>query len=171
MNFQQIISVNLPQVLISLCNLLVLTLIVKHFLYKPVKKVFAARQAHVDQIYADAEEARRTAESDRATWAERVSVARDEADGIIAKATENARRSGEIIVEDAHARAEGIVRQAEEEALLARRKAEEGMRHELAGVSTELAEKLLGREINEKDHRRLIDSFIEELGENHDADQ
>lgn len=171
MQSQQIITVNLWQVIISLCNLCVLCLIVKRFLYKPVKKVLAARQAHVDQIYADAEDARRTAEDDRATWAERVSTAREEANGIIAKATENARRSGEIIVEDAHARAEGIIRQAEEEAVLARRKGEEGMRRELAGVSTELAEKLLGREINEKDHRRLIDSFIEELGEHHDADQ
>ena len=42
---EQIISVNLPQILISLCNLLVLTLIVKHFVYKPVKKVLAARRA------------------------------------------------------------------------------------------------------------------------------
>ncbi|MBQ6173089.1 MAG: F0F1 ATP synthase subunit B [Clostridia bacterium] len=171
MQSQQIISVNLWQIVISLCNLIILFLIVRRFLYKPVKKVLAQRQAHVDGVYEEADEARRRAEADQAAWAERMTHAREEADAIISRAAENARMNSDLMVSDAKNRADGIVRQAEEEALLTRQKAEEGIRRELAGVSAELAEKVLGREINESDHRALIDSFIDELEDSRDADQ
>ena len=69
----EIISVNLWQILISLCNLLIMFLLLKKFLYQPVKKAMAERQAAVDRQYAEADEARekaaaivRQAESDAA---------------------------------------------------------------------------------------------------------
>ena len=37
------------------------------------------------------------------------------------------------------------------------------MKHEIANVSAQLTGKLLQREINEEDHRDLIDSFLNEL--------
>ena len=171
MQSQQIITVNLWQVVISLCNLCILFFIVRRFLYKPVKKVLAERQAHVDGVYEQADEARRAAEADQAAWAEKMTHAREEADAIVKRASENASRSTDAMLADAKSQADGIVRQAEEEAELTRLRAEDGIRRELAGVSTELAEKLLGREINERDHRRLIDSFIAEMGESHASDQ
>ena len=142
-------------------------LLLKKFLFKPVHKVLDARQAHVDAVYAEAEEAKARAEADRAAWEEKMQGARAEADSILERAAERARLGGEAILDEAKRRAGGIVQQAEEEAEMTREKAEESMRRELADVSAELAGKLLGREINEDDHRRLIDSFIEGLGETH----
>ena len=40
-----VISVNIWSILISLCNLLILFFIIKKFLYKPVRKMLAERQA------------------------------------------------------------------------------------------------------------------------------
>ena len=171
MQSQQIITVNLWQVVISLCNLCVLFLIVKHFLYKPVKKVLAARQAHVDGVYEQADEALRQAEARRDEWSEKMTHAREEADAIVQRATEHAGRSSDAILADARAQAAGIVRQAKVEARATRAQAEEGIRQEIAGVSAELAGKLLGREINERDHRSLIDSFIGEMEDSRGADQ
>ena len=45
------------------------------------------------------------------------------------------------------------------------KKAEEGIKKEIVEVSTALANKLLEREINAEDHRELIDSFIEKIGD------
>ena len=39
------------------------------------------------------------------------------------------------------------------------------VKKEIIDVSAALAEKLLGREINESDHKNLIDSFIEKIGD------
>ena len=43
-----VISFNLWQVIISLANLLILFLILKKFLYKPVKNIMAKRQSELD---------------------------------------------------------------------------------------------------------------------------
>ena len=71
----------------------------------------------------------------------------------------------------AKTQAAGIVERAREEARQEKRRAEADIREELADLSTELAEKLLGREISEQDHRTMIDDFIEKLGDNGEQDQ
>ena len=98
-------------------------------------------------------------------WEEKLSLADKKADEILQSATENAKYRGEKIIEEAQERADGIVRVAKTEAELERRKAEEDIKREIVEVSGALAEKMLGREINTEDHRALIDSFIEKMGE------
>ena len=51
----EVISINLWDVLISLANLAILFVLIKKFLYKPVKKVIAARQEAIAKEYAEAE--------------------------------------------------------------------------------------------------------------------
>ena len=58
-----VISVNLWQILISLANLFLLFLILKRFLFKPVKNVLDKRQSELDESYAAAKEAVATAVS------------------------------------------------------------------------------------------------------------
>ena len=45
-----IISINLWQILISLANLLIIFLIFKKLLFKPVQNILAARQQQVDKL-------------------------------------------------------------------------------------------------------------------------
>ena len=71
-------------------------------------------------------------------------------------------RSNEIVAE-AREKATELRRQAEADAILERKKAEDDMKREIADVSAQLTGKLLQREINEEDHRALIDSFLQEI--------
>jgi enoyl-CoA hydratase/carnithine racemase len=72
------------------------------------------------------------------------------------------------LISEAKEKAESIIRMAENEAELEREKATDGIKKEIASVSSELAKKMLEREINNDDHRDLIDSFIEKIGDNND---
>lgn len=164
-----VIAVNIWDILISLCNLLLLFLILKHFLYKPVKKMLASRSAAVDEQYRSAEEAEKRAAASEQAWAEKLGSAKDEADALVSSAKLDAERRSEKIVAEAKDKADMIVRRAEDEAELARRRAGEDMKREIVDVSADLAEKLLGREINEDDHRALIDDFVQKIGESDDA--
>ncbi|MBR5135181.1 MAG: hypothetical protein IKV35_06250, partial [Clostridia bacterium] len=65
---------------------------------------------------------------------------------------------------------ENIVNKAQEEARREYTKAKAQIRHEIADVSVLLTEKMLDREINSDDHRELIDSFIETMGDDDDAE-
>ena len=158
-----VISVNAWAILASLANLLILTLIIKRFLFKPVKKVMDSRRAAIDEDYAAARTAREEAEKTRKTYDEAMAAAKMTGDQIIADASRDAEyRSSEIIAQ-ARDKASEIRRQAEADALLERRKAEDEMKREIAEVSAQLTGKLLQREINEEDHRNLIDSFLNDL--------
>ncbi len=161
----EIISVNLWQILISLANLLIIFLILKKFLWKPVKKVMDQRKAMVDKQFADAAAAEEKANADQAEWAAKLADADAEAKSRIDAADETARRHGDRIVADAKDKAQGIIRQAEAEAVLERQKAEADIKREIAAVGAELAEKMLEREMKSEDHAKMIESFLDEVGD------
>ena len=158
-----VISVNFWQIVISLVNLLILTWIIKRFLYKPVKKMLDARRAAIDEDYAQARTAREEAEESRLNYEAAMAAAQQTTDQMIADAARTAEYRSNEIVAEAREKASEIRRQAEQDALLERKKAEDEMKHEIANVSAQLTGKLLQREINEEDHRTLIDSFLNEL--------
>ena len=161
----EVISVNLWQILISLLNLLILFILFKKFLFKPVNNMLAKRQSEIDARYEEADEAKRLAEEDKSLWDKKIGSVKAETDEIIKRAQETAKRQGETIVSKAKEQADGIIRQAETQAQLEIQKAEESIKKEIVEVSTALANKLLEREINAEDHRDLIDSFIEKIGD------
>lgn len=164
-----VISVNLWHIAVSLANLLILLVILKKFLYKPVKKMMTDREKNIQGRLDSAAEAERLADEKKAAWEEKLAGAQTEANAIIKNAADRAKLTADRIVEEAQGRAEGIVRRAEAEAELEKRKAQGEVKREIVEVSGLIAEKMLEREVNPEDHRKLIDSFIDELGDGDDG--
>lgn len=160
----EIISVNLWNILISLANLLILFLLLKKFLYKPVMGVLEKRRADIEGDYAAADEAKRKAFASKAEYEEKLSHAELEADEMRKSAADEAKRHGERLVAEAREKADGMVRAAEAQIELEKKKAQSEMKREIADVSTRLAEKLIERELDADTHRDLIDSVIGEIG-------
>ncbi len=166
-----VISVNFWSIVISLCNLTIMYLFLKWLLFKPVQKIIAQRQSAVNSQYENAANAEKEANENKAQWEAKLASAKDEADTIIKSASEGAARRGDEIVAEAKEKADSIIRQAQNEASLERKKATEGIKKEIADVSALLSEKLLEREINTDDHRKLIDSFINNIGDGDDGNK
>ena len=160
-----VISVNLWQMLASLLNLVLLFLLVKKFLYKPVKKMLEQRQSTIEGNFAEAEKAKEAALLDQKAYEEKLADAKGEADRVIKSAVDIAAQREREILEDAKEKADGIIRRAEADAILEKKKAEDAIRREIVEVSSALTEKMLEREITKDDHKQLIDSFIESIGE------
>lgn len=166
-----VISINLWQILISLCNLLLLFLIIKKFLYKPVKRLLQERQSTLDQQYAAADNAKKQAEQSRVSWEEKLQGAQAEADTLLKEETARAERRSAQIVSEAREKADIIVHEAEKQADLEHKKAQAEIKKEIVDVSALLTEKMLRREIRQEDHRDLIDAVISEIGETYDGNQ
>ena len=164
-----IISINLWEMLFALLNLLILYLLVKKFLYQPVKKMLAGRQQTIDDEYKEAEDAKKKALSDKQTYEEKLSDAEAEADSLIQSAVQNAGQREQEILAEAKEKADGIRRQAEADAKLEMKKAEQTIKEEIVNVGTLLAGKMLEREMNEKDHKKLIDTLIDEIGDQNEG--
>ncbi|MBR3780139.1 MAG: F0F1 ATP synthase subunit B [Clostridia bacterium] len=165
-----VISVNIWQMLASLANLILLFLMVKKFLYKPVMKMLEQRQNSINKDYDAASEAKEQALSDKIKYEERLRNAKSEADSVIKNAVGIASEREKEIIAEAKSKADGIVRQAENEALLERKKAEDAVKKEIIEVSSLLTEKMLEREVSAADHQHFIDSFIESIGDEDGTD-
>jgi len=163
-----VISVNLWQILISLLNLVLLFLLLKKFLYAPVKKILEKREREIEESYHSARKSQEEADESRKMWQEKLSAAEEEAQEILQGATEHARHRGDKMIAEAREKANGLIRLAQSEVALERKKAEEGIKKEIVEVSGALAEKMLEREIRTEDHRNLIDSFLNEIGKKYD---
>lgn len=159
-----IISVNFWQILISLANLFILFMLLKKFLYKPVKNVMDERRAAIERDYKDASDAKESALRQKSEYEEIRSGADSEAANILKNAVDVAKAREKEIVDEANEKARGIIKRAEADALLEKQKAREDIKNEIVNVSTLLSEKMLEREISAKDHEKLIDSFIDNIG-------
>ncbi|MBQ2676808.1 MAG: F0F1 ATP synthase subunit B [Clostridia bacterium] len=166
----EVISVNLWQMAVSLANLVLLFLIIKKFLYKPVKKMLESRQSSIDSEYSAAAEAKEQALSSKVAYEEKLSKAKEEADEVIKSAVNTANERESEIIAQAKKKADGIIRQAQTDAALELKKAEDSIKKEIVEVSSLLTEKMLQREVSLEDHQQFIDSFIEGIGDENDAD-
>lgn len=166
-----VISVNLWSILISLCNLLIMFLILKKFLYRPVQNILAQRQSELDEKYDSAQKAQEAAQESERLWDEKLAGAKAQADGILKDAAQKAQKRSDRTIAMAQERADEIIKQAQADAQSEKKKARGEVKREVIDISTLLAEKMLRREINAEDQSRLIDTAIGQMGDDDGADQ
>ena len=103
--YLELISLDVWHIAASIANLLILTLILKKFLFKPVQNVLASRQNQVDELYDAAERTKASAEEDKKLYAAKLAGAAEEAEQIVRSASQRADRQSDEILADAHRRA------------------------------------------------------------------
>lgn len=162
---QEFVSLTPWTMIFEVVNLLIVTLILKRFLFKPVNAVLEQRQAEIGGMYQKAEDAQKEAQALKQAYDERMSGARREADELIAAAQDSARRRGDEIVENARGEAVQLRRRAEEDIELQKRKALREVRDELADMAVDIAGRVVEREVTREDHDRLVEEFIKSAGD------
>jgi len=160
-----IVSANLWEILISLANLLILFVLFKKFLYKPVQNVLKARQEQVDKIYDDAEQDRTAASGMKQEYEARLNTAREEADSLVRNAVQTAQRKSDQIVSEANSQASHIKQKAEEEIAMEKKQMLLDVKSEISDMAVSIASKVVEREIQKKDHENFVDEFIKNVGE------
>ena len=160
-----VISVNFWQILISLINLLILFLMLKKFLFKPVQNMMAARQAQVDQVYEDADKRLETATQMKQEYEERLSTARDEADALVKNATATAQKRGDQLLSEAQQQASRLKQKAEEEIEQQKKQMLNEVRQDISELAVDIASKVIEREIKQGDYDAFVDEFIRNVGD------
>lgn len=160
-----IISVNIWQILISLINLLLLFLMLKKFLFKPVQNIMAARQAQVDQVYKDADKRLQSATQMKQEYEQRLSTARDEADTLVKNATVTAQQRGDQLLSEAQQQASRLKQKAEEEIEQQKKQMLNEVRQDISGLAVDIASKVIEREIKQGDYDAFVDEFIRNVGD------
>ena len=165
MEVQQFISIAPWTVIFQILNLLLLMVLFKKYLFKPVMEILEKRQAEIEGHYQEAQQAETYAKAMKADYESKMAGARQEADRVIKTATESANAMSASIVEDARTQADQLKRRAQTEIDLERRRAFDEVKGELSGIALDIASQVIEREVNEKDHEAFIDEFIKNVGE------
>jgi F-type H+-transporting ATPase subunit b len=161
----EFISIDAWTIIFQICNLLILLLLVRKFLWKRVMAVLEARQQEIDGIYDAAGRDRKEAAQMKEDYTLRMSNARDEADKLVKNAVDTAHNRGDTIVNEAKAEAAHIKQKAAQDIEQEKRKAYSELMGEISGMAADIAGRMVEREINEKDHRELVEQFIKSAGE------
>ena len=148
----------------QLCNLFIQLLLIKRFLFKPIREILEKRKAAADAAIVDAERAKKEALDMKSSYETSIQSAKSEAGEIIANATKNAASKSDAIIREANEQVVAMKAKAEQDIAQERRKAVNEIKDEIGSMAMEIAGKVIGREINEKDHAKLIDEFINNVG-------
>ena len=162
---QEFISIDVWTFIFQICNLLILFFLLKKLLFKPVMAVLDKRQKEIDGIYEAADKDRTDAAQMKAEYTQRMSNAREEADQLVKRAVDTAQRRGDAIVQGARDEATHLKQRAEADIAQERRKAYSELMGEISGMAVDIAGRMVEREINENDHRELVEEFIRNAGE------
>ncbi len=162
------ISIDVWTCLFMLGNLLVLYWIMKKFLFGPIRVMIVERQKEIDDLYADANQSKEAAAELKEQYETRLAEANEEKEEILRNAYRKAQLREEEILREAQDKAAQTMRRADEQIELEKKRAMNEIKDDVSGMAIEIASAVLARDIKQKEHRDLIDSFIENLGESHD---
>ena len=146
-------------------NLLILYLILKKFLFVPVKTMIDSRQKEVDEMYSDAEGSKADAARMKADYEEKLALAESESEEILRSAQRRALLKEEEILKDANAKAERILDRAAEQVELEKKRAINEVKDEVSEMALGIAAAVIEKDISPEEHRDLIDSFIANMGD------
>lgn len=161
----EFLNINFFTALFTLCNFIALFLVLKKFLFKPVMKLIADRQQEIDDMYAEADKAQKSAEALEAEYAQKLSAAAETSQRMVKEAVQRGQEREAEIVSQANAQADAIRQKAAADIAQEKKKALNDAKNEISGMAMAIAEKVVGRELNVQDQERLVDSFIDALGD------
>lgn len=149
-------------------NLLVLYLLMRRFLFRPVHRILEERQAQVDQSLSDAAEAQASARQLEEQRKAALSGIDEERATVLASARKEAVEEYDRIVAQAKGQAEEILQRADEKAQQTRAEVLQKAQSEITDMVVQATVKIIGAHGAGDDHA-LYEQFLQKVGETDDT--
>ena len=151
-------------ILWTVVNILVLFVLLRKFLYRPVMNVIEQRQKQIDDAIADAEGKKNDAQAVLAQAQDKLQNVDTEA----AQRREAYEKQAEVekqqLLADARKQADAIVAAGKASAESERQSKLREADAQTTALARAMCEKLLARSLNEQDDARLLDDLLEKAG-------
>jgi F-type H+-transporting ATPase subunit b len=149
--------------LVTLINILLLFVILRVVLFKPVTKFMAERSRKIEESLAGAERETAQARQLLEQYQGQLKKAGEEAEAIIKNAQESAGREADRIIAEGKAQAENMIAAAQDRINSERQAAQALFKAEAAALVVAAAGRLLMRDLNQEDNRRLAAALLKEI--------
>jgi F-type H+-transporting ATPase subunit b len=144
----------------TVINVLILFILLRIFLFKPINKMKADRTRTIQDNLDSAEKAKTEAEELRQQYEESISEAKEKANQIIMKAHEDAESERSAIIRKSQEEAEKIVADADKTIENERKRVLRQAQSEIADLAIEAASKIIGENVDDEKNRKLVDKFL-----------
>jgi F-type H+-transporting ATPase subunit b len=151
------LGINLPLLVVFIINFIVLFVLLRIFLYKPVLKMLDERSKRTKEGMELAEATKKEYEQAKTEVQKQIEKGRQEAQAIIAQTMQIGERLKEESRQEATKQAQVIVDRTRE-----RDKIVENLRKEFVDISISAAEKVIKETLDKEKHRKLIEETLQE---------
>jgi len=146
-------------------NFFILLALLYKFAFNPINAMLEQRSTTIEGSLKHAEEMKVEVEQMRKEAQTNLTESRKEAQEIVARATKAAETAKAEITAKAQEEAQNIKDKAHAEIKSATEQAKMELKDTAASLALFAAEKVLGRAINEDDHKRMVKDFVNEAGD------
>jgi F-type H+-transporting ATPase subunit b len=127
-----------------------------------------SRQKEIDDMYESAESKESEAALLKEQYEKKLEEANEESEEIVKNAMRRAKLREEEILKEASEQAARTVERAYEQVELEKKRAINEVKNEVSEMAIDIASAVIGRDVDEKEHSELIDSFIAGIGDKND---
>ncbi len=145
-------------------NLLILFLLVKKLLFKPIMNILKQREDEIGKMYADARAADDHAKAMESEYTEKLAAAKQTAEAIVSDAQQNARTRADKIVSESQAEAAGLIASANARIAREQKAAIEEAKGEICSMAVAIASKIIEKELDADAQSVFVEKCIDEMG-------
>ena len=156
------LGINLPLLVVFIVNFIILFVLLRLFLFKPVLKMLDERTKRTKDAMELAEVTKKEFEQAKVEVQKQIEKGRQEAQAIIAQAMQVGERLKEESRQEAIQQAQVIVDRTRAELGAERDKIVGDLRREFVDISIAAAEKVIKETLDKEKHRKLIEETLRE---------
>ncbi|WP_346662998.1 F0F1 ATP synthase subunit B [uncultured Merdimonas sp.] len=154
---------------LTMINLVVLFLILRKFLFRPVMDIMEKREAMIADGLKNAETSQTEALELKSQYEAKLQGAKEESSQMIERAKQEAKAEYDRIVSDADNEAQKLIQSARDNMDMEREQAIRDMKSQVASLAMDAARKVLVNGGRGADDTSAYDQFLEETGDPHGA--
>lgn len=156
------LDINIWNFIWSAVNLILLFILLKIFLFKPIGKIMDERTRAIQDDIDSAKKSKEEAEALKKEYNESISEAKEKAQEIIMKAHEDAESEKSVILKKSQEEADQLIIDANKTIENERRRVLSQAQTQIADLAIEAASKIIGENLDDEKNRRLVDKFLSE---------
>ena len=149
-------------IIIHLLNIVVLFVLLRLIIWNTVLRYLRARETKVAGELEAAETARKEAEDLKVEYEQSLETLEAKGRDIMRESQISAAEESQEIIKEAHTQAEELLSDAKERIENEKAQAVVKARNEIAQLATDMAARILKREVSVEDNRSVVDDFFRE---------
>ncbi|KYH34913.1 ATP synthase subunit b, sodium ion specific [Clostridium tepidiprofundi DSM 19306] len=152
------------KVIAAIVNFGILFLVLKHFFFDKIGNFINQRRQEIENQYNQLEKEKSETEARKRESEENLNKSIKEGRDILDSYKQKAEKVYSQIIEDAKEEQKLIMERTKKELKIEQEKAKSEIKKQVVDLSVVLTAKVLERTLNESEHRRLIEEFIDKVG-------